>query len=880
MTTPSTERKAGPLLGTGAQTSWPFTFKVFAATDIAVTIADSLGVETALTYGVDYTVSLNANQETSPGGTVTYPISGSPLPTGSRLVIVGNLPYDQPLDLPAGGNFSPLALENELDRLTMQIQQLRERVGRAIQVSVTTGANVGLPAPSANELIGWDSTGQNLQNFDLQELATAVAYATMRYDTFTGDGVETQFTLTADPVTLANLDVAISGVTQVPGTDYSLLNGVLVFASAPANGTQILARYGEGLVNVGGDSSDIRFLQAGAGAVDRTVQAKLREFVSVKDFGAVGNGIANDTVAIQNAIDSLAATGGVVYFPPGEYRIARNVGVNDRWGVKVTSSNVTLKGDQASLRRFNTDISTLSLAYPLVFVGTPDSNSAAQTQNVYVDGLTFVGENTRHNTPGNALTDFRTAIVFKNTKNTAAINCSFVNVDSSAICYQQIAAYDYANATYYNTTKNYQSKITGCRFIAEPHAVPGRALLHCINADGIDGLVIDGNYFEWTDVCLSGESTYDTADQSENDTFTYASPASRTALGVVKRQTRDIVFSNNNCYNCSEHPLYPAMVSVVISGNNITTDQPNICNTVPIQLRCRGVSVTGNTVIGYTAFVNISEPSSQVTISGNAFYATNTVDKEGGAIAIQSVGLTSYISGRSPYLTYIPMGDVAITGNVIVGPGSLTPTGPLYQNGFRMYTGPADLVNFPDGKIFNINISGNTFKHWQNFLYFIDGQYSNMVVNGNTFTAKPFVLSGFNGATAMSTRAVVLVYGSATTEARNMTFTNNNVFGAKYLVASRTGAEPALSLYPPEQFSNNKLDWIQNTKTGDVRGFDALTNFRGNVSVRYLDRTFSSDMLNNALYSGSGASDRKYNMSFDGTNVRFYTDDAGTFITL
>ena len=180
MTTPSTERKAGPLLGTGAQTTWPFTFKVFAATDIAVTIADSLGVETALVYGVDFNVTLNANQETSPGGTVTYPISGAALPVGKRLVIFGNLPYDQPLDLPSGGNFSPLALENQLDRLTMQIQQLREQVGRAVQVSVTTSANVGLPPPTASNLIGWNENGDNLENYPLSELATSLAFATYR----------------------------------------------------------------------------------------------------------------------------------------------------------------------------------------------------------------------------------------------------------------------------------------------------------------------------------------------------------------------------------------------------------------------------------------------------------------------------------------------------------------------------------------------------------------------------------------------------------------------------------------------------------------------------------------------------------------------------
>lgn len=137
MTTPSTPRKAGPLLGTGAQTAWPFTFKVFAEEDIAVTIADAAGVETALVLGVDYSVALNANQETSPGGTVTYPISGDPLPADSVLVIVGDIDYDQPLDIPSGGNFSPLALENQLDRATMQIQQLKEAVDRAAKMPVT-----------------------------------------------------------------------------------------------------------------------------------------------------------------------------------------------------------------------------------------------------------------------------------------------------------------------------------------------------------------------------------------------------------------------------------------------------------------------------------------------------------------------------------------------------------------------------------------------------------------------------------------------------------------------------------------------------------------------------------------------------------------------
>lgn len=45
------------------------------------------------------------------------------------------------------------------------------------------------------------------------------------------------------------------------------------------------------------------------------------ETVSVKDFGAVGDGIVNDTVAVHAAIDAAKAVNGAVYFPAGKYRV-------------------------------------------------------------------------------------------------------------------------------------------------------------------------------------------------------------------------------------------------------------------------------------------------------------------------------------------------------------------------------------------------------------------------------------------------------------------------------------------------------------------------------------------------------------------------------
>jgi hypothetical protein len=71
------------------------------------------------------------------------------------------------------------------------------------------------------------------------------------------------------------------------------------------------------------ENGTVSYLPAGTGAVLTTVQTKLRETVSVKDFGAVGDGVTNDTAAIQAAID--AATN--VIFPSGTYLFSSAVNI-------------------------------------------------------------------------------------------------------------------------------------------------------------------------------------------------------------------------------------------------------------------------------------------------------------------------------------------------------------------------------------------------------------------------------------------------------------------------------------------------------------------------------------------------------------------------
>jgi hypothetical protein len=87
-------------------------------------------------------------------------------------------------------------------------------------------------------------------------------------------------------------------------------------------------------------SEQVTFLAAGSGATQRTALDKFRDVVSVKDFGAVGDSVTDDTAAIQAAVDSvIAAGGGTLRFPRGQYRVTSTISAN------VQSAAIHLEGD-------------------------------------------------------------------------------------------------------------------------------------------------------------------------------------------------------------------------------------------------------------------------------------------------------------------------------------------------------------------------------------------------------------------------------------------------------------------------------------------------------------------------------------------------------
>jgi hypothetical protein len=175
----------------------------------------------------------------------------------------------------------------------------------------------------------------NFVNFtNQQEIQTATA----------GQTVFTLTTTNYSPGT-NSLSVFVDGVNQYgPGAQYAYIETNSTTVTF-VNGLHVgaLVKFTTSQLNSSGatDASQVSYVPAGVGAVTTTVQAKLRQTVSVKDFGAVGDGIADDTVAINEAIESLGSAGGTVYFPTGIYMVSRYQGLN--FGV-VLKSNLTLAG--------------------------------------------------------------------------------------------------------------------------------------------------------------------------------------------------------------------------------------------------------------------------------------------------------------------------------------------------------------------------------------------------------------------------------------------------------------------------------------------------------------------------------------------------------
>lgn len=278
--------------GNGATTAFSFSFLLPAAANAVVTVTDALGNQTILA-NTQYSLSGVGNPN---GGTLNYPLTGSPLAAGSSISLQRVLPLQQLTSLINQAGYFPSVVEGALDSLEMQIQQIAAVTGGNTSLQfppsdpLTLNAILPAAAARANNLLSFDSLGNVITVAAAAQSATA---------------------LTAD---LLSTSVSTKGSGQI-GFLYSL---------GYSAGT--IGRWLQDLATSAG-STLIGFLQTGTGAILRTLADKLFETVSVMDFIPASEHAAirayTSTLDVSSYVNAAIAAGAAasarVRAPAGGY---------------------------------------------------------------------------------------------------------------------------------------------------------------------------------------------------------------------------------------------------------------------------------------------------------------------------------------------------------------------------------------------------------------------------------------------------------------------------------------------------------------------------------------------------------------------------------
>ena len=300
---------------------------------------------------------------------------------------------------------------------------------------------------------------------------------------------------------------------------------------------------------------------------------KTDEYVSVKDFGALGNATNDDTKAIQKAHDFLDSNnGGVMYFPPGEYKITDTINIYTEKRLKLLGS-------------FNNRIFMDSNTPKIVFdMNRKNNNSASPilVENIRVDGAIGQGANKNGNTAfnviGRNIINFNNCEVINNyigiyfeVSYAPTVNqCMFQNCEGNGILSMDLSI---------NGLVIRDSKFYACGTSAKSAAIalnvndklgPGQATL-------IEGCKIEENFIG----ILAGNTTsltimnnYIEVSKNSNIEFNvrnYSSIIMSNWLGESKNtnllRSDGIIFNNNTVYNNTVD--FGGSTNVIKNNNNL-----------------------------------------------------------------------------------------------------------------------------------------------------------------------------------------------------------------------------------------------------------------------------------------------------------------------
>ena len=433
------------------------------------------------------------------------------------------------------------------------------------------------------------------------------------------------------------------------------------------------------------DATKLSFTQSGTGATARTIDSKLADVVSVKDFGAVGDDVTNDTAAIQAAIDAVnTAGGGTVYFPQGSYVVSANLSIYSKikyLGAGSKASILRVSGTPGPVSIFR----TTSSVNGVVFDSLGFSGSVNYPADSTVYKQTYANTNTAIQTSGGVVTDFLVQ------------NCDFRELSAGSIDING------AQSSNIKIVNNSFYKGSYCSHVINVHHQSSQT-----EANRLTDVVITGNTF---DTC-GPEYHYD---PSKEDWIV------STNCIIVDRIKHGTI-ANNIAKNVSDGIRVEDSKNVSVTGNVVIESGGS---GITVYKYCSDCSVTGNVIQnwGRIPFVyavrNYSGTYVVARESPNAVnaplpadptvstwfdtwpYALTNVNTANIITYSDSDYYTAPSSGILPFRGYAAISyvteshNVTVTGNTILG--DITQVGGLYVYACDFGVTPVHPVNSPTG---------------------------------------------------------------------------------------------------------------------------------------------------------------------------------------